>query len=484
MIIDAWFAFTLLSLYFSCVMKSIFSNQSDIYKSSMVRTFFLLSIFFCTVSFAQVDEDIHRLALNLFNPITFEAIPYWSEDTTSIELIVFYRINPEIFFFAKTSAPQHEIYEPKGELVFEVFDEKDAAITRDFRPLQIQRNSLPVEGVPFSEELQGVVTFKLKKGLYKIVVETKDIESGKSFINRDTKIDTRTFSSGLNISPAIFVEPISSGAFSNDQMNFIPINRGGSMIIGQAGGCLLQVISSDTNTDIHLSWKVNSKIETDEDIPQELYGEKCVQQNGTPSVIENLKHISISIKMDSKHSRVVFIPIPIERLETGKYQMNITMTQGTLKSTKDFFFHIIWPSKPHSLSNFKVAVDAVRHIATEGEIDSMTAFSSSNSMKAFRAFWQKHSPDTTHAFNPAMAEYYRRVDETIKRFSSANEIDGYRTDRGRIYILFGSPSFTNRLLKPNSAPTEIWTYEKLKRRFTFTDQRKTGNYLLIKMENY
>jgi GWxTD domain-containing protein len=140
--------------------------------------------------------------------------------------------------------------------------------------------------------------------------------------------------------------------------------------------------------------------------------------------------------------------------------------------------------KPHSLSDFKLAVDAVRHIATEGEIDSMTAFSRSKSMNTFRTFWNKRNPDTTRAFNPAMAEYYRRVDETIKRFSSANEMDGYKTDRGRIYILFGSPSITNRLLKPNSAPTEIWTYEKLKRRFTFMDQKKTGNYILIKMENY
>ncbi|MGD1046792.1 MAG: GWxTD domain-containing protein [Bacteroidota bacterium] len=449
-----------------------------------MRYLTFLLVLFSSISFSQFGKETAPLVAQTFSPVIFEAIPYWTEDTTSIELIIFYRINPELFFFAKTSTAQQEIYEAKGELIFEIFDDKDAAITREFRPLRIERNSLPVEGDPFSEELQGTLTFKLKKGLYKIVVEIKDSESDKSFINRSTKIDTRTFSSGLNTSPAIFVEPIVSDTFSNYQKNFFPINRGGSVIIGQTGGCLLQVTSPDTNTDIHLSWKVNSKNETDEDIPQELHGEKSIQQNGTPIVIENPKHVSISIKRDSKHSRIVFIPIPIERLETGKYRMNIAVTQGTLKSTTDFFFNIIWPLKPHSLSDFKLAVDAMRHIATEGELDSMTAFSSSKSMKAFRAFWHKHNPDTTRAFNSAMAEYYRRVDETIKRFSSANEIDGYRTDRGRIYILFGSPSFTNRLLKPNSAPTEIWTYEKLKRRFTFTDQRKTGNYILIKMENY
>ena len=427
---------------------------------------------------------MHRSSLSFFNPITFEAVPYWSEDTTSIELAVFYRINPDIFFFAKTYAGQNEAYEAKGELVFEVFDEKDVAITHNFRPLRIERNSLPAEGVSFSEELQGTLTFKLKKGLYKIFVETKDSESGKLFINRDTKIDARAFSSDLNSSPAIFVEPISLDTSINNRLTFFPINRGGNVIIGQAGGCLIQVISPDTKTAIHLSWKVNSKNESDENIPQELHGEKYIQQSGMPVIMENSNRNSITTKRDSERSRLIFIPFAIERLETGKYQMTVKITQGSLKLTKDFFFNIIWPSKPHSLSDFKLAVEAVRYIATEGEIDSMTAFSSSKSMNAFRTFWYKHNPDTTRAFNPAMAEYYRRVDETIKRFSSANEMDGYRTDRGRIYILFGSPSIANRLLKPNSAPTEIWTYEKLKKRFTFTDEKKTGNYILIKMEKY
>ncbi len=449
----------------------------------MIRTISLLLVIFFTISFAQFNEDAHRSDQHPFSPVTFEVIPYWNEDTTSVDLTVFYRINPSLFFFAKTSNGQQEAYEAKGELAFEIYDEKDAVAARNFRPLIIERNSIPIEDAPFSEEIQGTLTFKLKKGFYKIVVEIKDSESEKTYINRDTKIDARSIIFDLNISSPIFVEPISSET-SKEQNIFSPVNRGGGVIIGQTGGCLLQVISPDTNMDINLSWKVNSKNETDEDNLQELSGDKCLQQYGTPVVIENSKHASISVKKDSKHSRLIFIPIPIERLETGKYQIAIAIKQGTLKSIKNSFFDVIWPSKPHSLSNFKIAVDALRHIATEAELDNMTAFSSSKSEAAFRAFWRKQNHDTTRAFNPAMAEYYRRVDETIKRFSSQNEADGYRTDRGRIYILFGSPSYTNRLLKPNSAPTEIWTYEKLKRRFIFTDEHKSGNYILTKMENY
>jgi GWxTD domain-containing protein len=446
----------------------------------IVYLLFLCSSFL----YAQSDDEMIRSSSRSFHPISFEALPYWTNDTTTVDLIIFYRVHSGFFFFAKSSTGQQEIYEAHGELVFELFDENDVAIARNYRPFRVVRNSPPEKADPNSDEVQGAITLKVHKGIYKIVLEAKDSESGKSYIDRDTKIDTRTLSSGVTISPGIFVEPPLSETSLDNQKDFFPLNRGGSVVIGQRSGCLVQVASPDTATDIHLTWNVKSKNDGDENYPQEFLGEQCFQQFGSLLVRENPKSTSLSLGPPMKRSRIVYIPIPTERLETGTYQMTLTITQGPLKSTKNISFNIIWPLKPHSLSDFKLAVDALRHIATEEELDSMKVFSSSKSMNAFRAFWKKRSPDTTRAFNPAMAEYYRRTDESIKRFSSENESDGYRTDRGRIFILYGSPSITNRLLKPNSAPTEIWTYEKLKQRFTFTDQRKTGNYILMKMENY
>ena len=160
----------------------------------MKRTIYFLLIFSYAQLFAQYGEDIQRSAPSHFSPITFETIPYWSEDTTSIDLVVFYRIDPKLFFFSKTFNSQHDFYKATGELVFEIYNEKDESVAREFRPLLIERNSLPAEGVQFSEDIQGAFSFHLQKGLYKVVVETKDNESEKSFINRDTKIDARTFS--------------------------------------------------------------------------------------------------------------------------------------------------------------------------------------------------------------------------------------------------------------------------------------------------
>ncbi len=446
-------------------------------------TFFF--VFYSSISFAQFDKEATRLDAHTMSPMIFEAIPYWSSDTTSIELFVLYRMSPSFFFFAKTDNAQQESYEAKGELIVEIMDSNSVTVGRDFRPMRIERTSMPAEDVLPSDEIQGIFTFKLKKGFFKIVIEAKDSESGKSFINHDTKVDARTFSaSSLNVSPIMFVDPIQSDSSSSNHIICFPKNHGGNIIIGQTGVCLFQVVSPDTNTDIHLAWKIQSKSEDDDEISQKLQGEQCSQQNGTLVLIENAKRVSFTVKKGPSYSRFVFASIPLERLDAGTYMFTTIVTQGTLKSVKEFRYKVIWPLKPRSLSDPKLAVDALKLIATEEEIDQMSVFSSVKSRKAFQTFWHKRNPDTTHAYNSVMAEYYRRVDESIKRFSIADEKDGYRTDRGHIYILFGAPSITNRLLKPNASPTEIWTYEKLKKRFTFRDSKKNGNYILVKTENY
>jgi GWxTD domain-containing protein len=444
----------------------------------MVKYIFPLLILFTSILPAQRNDDIPKSDIRPLSPIVFEAIPYWSKDTTGFDLVVLYRVSSSFFFFAKTGTALQEAYEAKGELMVEILNDKDITVTRDYRSLHIERQTISALNNSLSNEIQGKFIFKLGSGRYRIVLEIKDGESGKTFSNRDIKVDLQNHAvSSLEVSPAIFAEHTA-------QQTFIPINHGGDVIIGQEGGCFFQIISPDTTNDIHISWKVNSININDEENPQELNGENYIQQIGTVVVQEDSRRVFYDVTKGKEQSRIIYIPLPINKLEADSYKLTIETRQDTLKSLKEFTFNVIWPLQPRSLSNFKLAVNALKYIATEEEIDQMTSSSYGKSTKAFRNFWQKRNPDTTNAYNPAMAEYYRRVDETINRFSSSNDTDGYHTDRGRIFILFGSPSIINRLLKPNKPHTEIWTYEKLKQRFTFTDQNKSGNYILVKTETY
>ena len=146
-------------------------------------------------------------------------------------------------------------------------------------------------------------------------------------------------------------------------------------------------------------------------------------------------------------------------------------------------FHVTWPSHPFSLTDPDLAIDALRHIAKEAEIDGMLSGSAERRAESFYRFWRERDQDTTTAYSQAMAEYYYRVDEAMRKFSTARENDGYKTDRGRIYILYGPPPKSERVLQPNTGPKEIWTYDRIHKRFIFIDPAKNGNYVLSQAEN-
>jgi GWxTD domain-containing protein len=434
-------------------------------------------------AFAQFTHELQRQELHAPNPVMVEAVPFWGKDTASIDLIVQYRIIPSFLFFARSEDNQQSSYEARGELMVEILDENGGAVTRAIKPLQIERSSLP-EGNIQSRELQGAFSFPLKNRAYKIHLEAKDFESGKTFDSNDIKVDARRISkSELSLSHAILVESIPTEP-STGARKFIPVNHGNSFIIGEDVGYLLQVYTPDTAWNVRLTWKIEGRSDANVDSIQHESGEQCSQWIGVPELVDKSGSIAYAISPGLPHSRVVFIPFPSRRLEEGLYSFFLNVQQDTLKQSREFTFSVIWPGKPRSLSISSIAIDALRHIATEEQMKQISGFNTRKAMKAFREFWRKKNPDTTSAYNPVMAEYYRRVDEAIRRFSPEGEPTGYRTDRGRIYILFGPPTKMDRLLKPNTAPTEVWTYEKLKRRFIFTDPQKTGNYSLVQTENY
>ena len=52
-------------------------------------------------------------------------------------------------------------------------------------------------------------------------------------------------------------------------------------------------------------------------------------------------------------------------------------------------------------------------------------------------FWQRRNPDPDSVDNPVKEEHYRRIAYANEHFASG--VAGWRTDRGRIYIMYGKP---------------------------------------------
>ncbi len=75
------------------------------------------------------------------------------------------------------------------------------------------------------------------------------------------------------------------------------------------------------------------------------------------------------------------------------------------------------------------------------------------------AFWKHRDPVSSTPRNEFEEEHYRRLDYANKFYGRSIPLPGWRTDRGRIYILLGPPRNIEQYSNVNGVfPTEIWFY--------------------------
>ena len=77
-----------------------------------------------------------------------------------------------------------------------------------------------------------------------------------------------------------------------------------------------------------------------------------------------------------------------------------------------------------------------------------------------QAFWEARNPTPGSGENSYKEEYYRRLTYASEHFGSRRYQDGWRTERGRIYVTLGPPnSIQTYHLTANIRDLEIWFYK-------------------------
>ncbi len=124
-------------------------------------------------------------------------------------------------------------------------------------------------------------------------------------------------------------------------------------------------------------------------------------------------------------------------------------------------------------------IERLRYVATQGEIDLIREATTFEEMRArYGEFWKERDPTPGTAKNEAMEEYFRRVDHANETFRSYAE--GWLTDMGRIYIVFGPPDRTDRdPFGSDGKPRVTWIYHRRGGSITFVDQTGFDDFRLI-----
>lgn len=75
-------------------------------------------------------------------------------------------------------------------------------------------------------------------------------------------------------------------------------------------------------------------------------------------------------------------------------------------------------------------------------------------------FWRLRNPDPGSTANSYKDEHYRRLAYANENFGDARYGDGWRTDRGRMYIMLGAPKQkSTHQDSSNVRPMEVWFYQ-------------------------
>ncbi len=173
-----------------------------------------------------------------------------------------------------------------------------------------------------------------------------------------------------------------------------------------------------------------------------------------------------------------FEKIPTANLVFGNYKLQIKdNSSGQLLADKEFSNKL--SGIPVNMKDLSLLIDQLLYIATTDELDKIKDASTDElKEKNFIEFWRSKDPSPNSNKNELMIEYYKRVAIANQRYT--HYIDGWKTDMGMVYIIYGEPNNIERHpYNEDSKPYEIWDFYSDNKEFIFVDESGFGDYQLV-----
>jgi GWxTD domain-containing protein len=190
----------------------------------------------------------------------------------------------------------------------------------------------------------------------------------------------------------------------------------------------------------------------------------------------------------------VLLEIPVDPLSRGNYRFEVLVYEGDQEPTEDQEsllykareFAIKSENYPFLRTPRELAEPLV-YLMKEDEYETMMAIEDDTQLKeAVDRFWLSNVQSLSDA-GLTLEKYYQRVEEANKQFSNFKE--GWKTDAGMMYILFGQPWYVERQVNvmrwsysyDRSDPETNFLFEQPKVKNEFFP---FNNYLLLRSQSY
>lgn len=181
-----------------------------------------------------------------------------------------------------------------------------------------------------------------------------------------------------------------------------------------------------------------------------------------------------------------FLPLDHLTLALGEYALFVqAILPGreadgagrTIAVTSRTFF-VRWFGLPRGVKDLDLAIDQLQYIAEDTDLEVIRdGKTPEERQQRFFDFWKSRDPNPNTPRNERMEEYYERVDYANRHFTRYQ--DGWKTDMGMVFIIFGPPNNVDRHpFDLDAKPYEIWSYFEINYSFVFIDQTGFGDYRL------
>ncbi|HNY91587.1 MAG TPA: GWxTD domain-containing protein [bacterium] len=178
------------------------------------------------------------------------------------------------------------------------------------------------------------------------------------------------------------------------------------------------------------------------------------------------------------------IDLADEITRPGDYTVQLSARSGSRLIQAAQRVLVLWGQAEVQQESLDLAVEQLALIARGSTIREMERAQGALRDSLYEAFWQKRDPTPETPLNELREEFFRRIDHSNRSFSeSFSGRQGWRTDRGRVYIQNGPPDQIEKHAgEMGMASTEIWAYNRLNRRYLFVDRLSNGEFRLAKTE--
>jgi GWxTD domain-containing protein len=291
---------------------------------------------------------------------------------------------------------------------------------------------------------------KLQPGTYNLIMNIMDVESKKSG-QRKTQVIVHDYdTSALDMSELLLVDYAMM-----DSTGKIVIRPNVLANFGETQESMYlwyEIYSRDAHDSVHVIYRIKN-MKGDQLREKEHY--KLLEGERTENVVE----------------------IPRGDLKSGRYNLEVKVEDDDSSVKRTQVFTIRWIGMPTLATDLDKAIEQMKHIAKGKYIKKMKKAKEDEKRRLFEEFWRELDPTPGTLKNELMDEYYRRVEYADVNFASYRE--GWKTDRGMLYIVLGPPDdIDRRSYDLPRRPREVWYYYKIDRVFVFIDQTGMGEYRL------